>query len=259
MSRKKKQFKVRYVVLGVLAILVIAAAVAVGTHWDLIQAAKLGMTMDQDTILADQEEKDRQIEESLGIEGLITDEMIAQAQAEIEQSLSDGSPAPADPAEQGGSAQDPGGSTQGPGGSAQEPGGTDQSGKTPSSGAAGAGQSLSPGAAIVAEYTAKLYGVRGAFEGRLNGLVAEAKSEYLALPPDQQNGSGKSAILSSKLGQAESMEAECDAMVESLLGEMEAELKAAGESTAPVGELRSYYKEAKVNQKAYYLSLLRGQ
>lgn len=245
MSRKKKRFKVRYVVLGVLAVLVIAAAVAVGTHWDLIQAAKLGMTMDQDTILADQEEKDRQIEESLGIEGLITDEMIAQAQAEIEQSLSGGSPTPADPAEQGGSAQ--------------EPGGTAQTGQTPSSGAANAGESLSPGTAIVTKYTAKLYGVRGAFEGKLSGLIAEAKAEYLALPPDQQNGSGKSAILNSKLSSAESMEAECDAMVESLLGEMEAELKAAGESTAPVGELRSYYKEAKVNQKAYYLSLLRGQ
>lgn len=245
MSRKKKRFKIRYVVLGVLAILIVAAAVAVGTHWDLIQAAKIGMTMDQDAILADQEEKDRQIEESLGIEGLITDEMIARAQAEIEQSFGSGSPS--EPSEE----------TQQSDGT----GGTDQtgSGQTTASGGGNAAQTQSPAASIVADYTAKLYGVRGAFEGRLSGLVSSAKAEYLALPPEQQNSSGRNAILSSKLATAEAMEAECDAMVDSLLGQMEAELKAAGESTAPVKQLKSYYEEAKVNQKAYYLSLMRGQ
>ena len=247
MSRKKKRFKIRYVVLGVLAVLVIAAAVVIGTHWDLIRAAKMGLTMDQDAILVDQEEKDRQIEESLGIEGMITDEMIAQAQAEIEQSLSGGSADTTAPTA--------------PGDGTQIPGGTDQAGagQPASSGGAAAGQDLSPAAAIVTEYTTKLYGVRGAFEGRLNDLVASAKAEYLALPPEQRTSSGRKSLLSSKLASAEAMEAECDAMVESLLGQMEAELKAAGESTAPVGQLRSYYEEAKINQKAYYLSQLRGQ
>ena len=36
-----------------------------------------------------------------------------------------------------------------------------------------------------------------------------------------------------------------------------AELKAAGESTDPVKQLRSYYKEAKINQKAAYLAQMR--
>lgn len=247
MSRTKRQFKIRYVVLGVLAVLVIAAAVVIGTHWDLIRAAKMGLTMDQGEILVNQEEKDRQLEESLGIDGLITDEMIAQAQAEIEQSVSGGSADTTAPADPGEGAQISG-----------EAGQTDVS-KPAGSGEAVAGQDLPPATAIVTEYTTKLYGVRGVFEGRLNDLVASAKAEYLALPPEQQTSSGRNSILSSKLASAEDMEAECDAMVESLLGQMEAELKAAGESTAPVSQLKSYYEEAKVNQKAYYLSLLRGQ
>ena len=251
MSRKKKRFKIRYVVLGVLAVLVIAAAVVIGTHWDLIQAAKMGMTMDSDTILADQEEKDREIEESLGVEGLITEEMIAQAQAEIEQSISGGSEVSSDPA----APADPGESPQTSDGTSQ----ANSNGQVPSSGGDDTGNARQTASSIVADYTAKLYGVRGAFEGKLSGLVSSAKAEYLALPPEQQNSSAQNAILSSKLASAEAMEAECDAMVESLLGQLEAELKAAGESTAPVGQLRSYYQEAKINQKAYYLSQMRGQ
>lgn len=237
--RKKKRFKVRYVVLGILAVLVIVAAVAVGTHWDTIQAARMGMTMDRDELLANQEEKDREIEESLGINGLITDEMIAQAQAEIEASLSG----------EGGS---PGGETPAAGETGQAAGGTGQTGGE------SAGQAAASATDIVAKYTTKLYGIRGVFEGRLSGLVAAARAEYEALPADQKTSSSRNSILTSKLASAEAMEAECDAMVESLLGEMEAELKAAGESTAPVGQLRSYYQEAKINQKAYYLSLARG-
>ena len=46
--------------------------------------------------------------------------------------------------------------------------------------------------------------------------------------------------------------------VESILGQMQAELAAAGQSTAPVGQLRSQYQNAKASQKAAYLAMARG-
>ena len=261
MSRRRKRFKIRYVVLPILAVLVIAAAAVIGTHWDLIKAAKLGLTADPETILADQQKKDQEIQEILGVDGLITDEMIAEAQEELEQSW----------AEEGTglSGEDPG--QEQPAESGSEPAQTQTSRQTQQSGAAGpagtstgsaAGSSSSGGkqteSDIVAKYTAKLYGVRGAYQGRIDGIISSAKSEFASLPAEQQTGSAKSSILSSKLSQAESLEAECDARVESVLGEMSAELSAAGHSTDSVGQLRSYYEDAKASQKAAYLAQMRG-
>ena len=259
MSRRRKRFKIRYVILPILAVLVIAAAAVIGTHWDLIKAAKLGLTADPETILADQQKKDQEIQEILGVDGLITDEMIAEAQEELEQSWAE--------EETGMSGEDSEQSAENGGGPAQ----AQTSGQTPQSGAAGiagtstgsaAGSSSSGGkqteSDIVAKYTAKLYGVRGAYQGRIDGIISSAKSEFASLPAEQQTGSAKSSILSSKLSQAESLEAECDARVESVLGEMSAELSAAGHSTDSVGQLRSYYEDAKASQKAAYLAQMRG-
>ena len=259
MSRRRKRFKIRYVVLPILAVLVIAAAAVIGTHWDLIKAAKLGLTADPETILADQQKKDQEIQEILGVDGLITDEMIAEAQEEIEQSWAE--------EETGLSGEDSEQSAENGGepAQAQTSGQTQQSGATGTAGTStgsAAGSSSSGGkqteSDIVAKYTAKLYGVRGAYQGRIDGIISSAKSEFASLPAEQQTGSAKSSILSSKLSQAESLEAECDARVESMLGEMSAELSAAGHSTDSVGQLRSYYEDAKASQKAAYLAQMRG-
>lgn len=265
MSRAKKVFKVRCVVLGILLVLVIVAAAVIGTHWDLIKAAKTGLTTDSATIQANQEEKDREIRESLGVEGMITDEMIAQAQAEIEQSWAGTEESPVADTETsdtpdfsgGGQTEEQG---QQPSGQSQP---SSQAGSAPASGSVGAGGSSGSSGGqtkedITAKYTAKLLGIRGAFEGRVNGLISSAKTEYAALPAEQQTSSAQSAILSSKMGEAGALEAECDAKVDALLSEMSAELSAAGQSTDAVGQLRSYYEETKANTKAAYLAQARG-
>ena len=265
MSGRKKQFKIRYVVLGVLLVLVIAVAAVIGTHWEFIQAAKTGLTTDLETIQAEQEKKDQEILDSLGITGMITDEMIAQAQAEIEQSWAGESGGTASAsAETPQEGQQPANGGQAAGQPAQSPGQSQQSGTAGNAGA-GAGStgdnsSGTPltGADIVAKYTAKLYGIRGAYQGRVEGIISSAKAEYAALPAEQQTKSAKSAILASKMGQAEAIEAECDARVESMFGEMSAELSAAGQSTDSVDQLRSYYVDAKASQKAAYLAQARG-
>ncbi len=264
MSKKRKGFKVRCVVLGILLVLVIAAAAVIGTHWDLIKAAKTGLTTDSATIQANQEEKDKEIRESLGVEGLVTDEMIAQAQAEIEQSWSGTEETPAadtqvsdEPASSvGGQTTEQGQQTTGQSQTSS------QAGSAPGPGSGGAGGSGSSGGQtkedITAKYTAKLFGIKGAFEGRVNGLISSAKAEYAALPDEQRTSSAQSAILSSKLDEASALEAECDARVDALLSEMSAELSASGQSTDAVGQLKSYYEETKANAKAAYLAQARG-
>ncbi len=268
MSRRKKRFKIRYVVLPILAVLVIAIAAVIGTHWDLIKAAKMGLTADPETILADQQKKDQEIRESLGIEGLITDEMIAQAQEEVEQSWSgeetglSGESLEAGQETQSGEAGQAQTSSQNQQSSSAQNQQGSSSGNSGSGSSTGAGGSSSGGsqteADIIAKYTAKLYGVRGAYQGRSEGIISSAKSEFAALPAEQQTNSAKSSILSSKLSQAEGIESECDAKVESVLGEMSAELSAAGHSTDSVGQLRNYYEDTKANQKAAYLAMARG-
>lgn len=250
MQEKKKGFKARYVVLAVLLIVVIGAAAVIGTHWDLIQAAKRGLTQDPDTIRAAQEEADRNLEDILGVQGQITDEMIQQASREIDALIDGAAAEAAAPGQQATAGED---SSAGETASPSDQ--TAPAGTTPASSQSASSPAQS---STVAVYTTKLYGVRDAFQGRLNGLIAAAKSEYGALPEAQRTKSAKTAILQSKLEQAEALEAECDSIVNSILSQMEAELSAAGESTAPVAEIRSYYETTKANQKALYLSMARG-
>ena len=267
MSRRKKRFKIRYVILGILLVVVIAAAAVIGTHWDLIKAAKMGLTSDSETILADQQKKDQEIQDSLGISGLITEDMIAQAQAEIEQSWAgeagETGSGTAENAEAGQQLEsfgqtDQSGQTSQSSGQTQQSGTSGNTGAGNSSGGGSSSGKQQSGTDIVAKYTAKLYGIRGAYQGRVNGIISSAKSEFAALPAEQRTRSAQNAILASKMGQAEALEAECDAKVEAMLGEMSAELSAAGQSTDAVGQLRSYYQDAKASQKAAYLAQARG-
>ena len=263
MSKRKKRFKIRYIVLPILAILVIATAAVIGTHWDLIQAAKMGLSADSETILANQQKMDQDIQESLGLEGLITDDMIAQAREEIEQSWAgeeagvtgDGT-AEGQQTESGGAgqAQPSGQSQQSSGGNASS--GSGSPGNSGSGGSSAGGQLTETD--IVAKYTAKLYGVRGAYQGRIEGIISSAKTEFAALPAEKQTSSAKTSILSSKLDQAGEIESECDAQVQAVLDDMSAELSAAGYSTDAVGKLNNYYEDAKANQKAAYLAMARG-
>ena len=93
----------------------------------------------------------------------------------------------------------------------------------------------------------------------ISGIISSAKSEFAALPAEQRTKSAQNAILASKMGQAEALEAECDAQVEAMLGEMSAELSAAGQSTESVSQLKSYYEDTKASQKAAYLAEARGR
>lgn len=244
MKKAKGGFKARYVVLPLLAVLIIGGAFVAQSNWDLIQAARIGLTTDLETIQLQQKEKDQALAKELGIDGVVTDDMASQAAADLEAFLNGGGSVSSD------------GSNL-PISYRFSESGANGGGEGTSGSGSGYGTGT-PEKDIIATYTAQLYGLRDVFQGRLNGLMDQARAEYAALPEEERTGSAKRSIIYSKIDQGEAMEAQCDAMVDAYLKQMESELKAAGQSTDSVKELRDYYEETKINQKAAYMAQARN-
>ena len=242
MKKAKVGFRARYVVLPLLAVLVIGGAFVAQSNWDLIQAARIGLTTDLETIQIQQKEKDQALAKELGIDGVVTDDMASQAAADLEAFLNGGGSVSSDGSNLPISYRFSGSGVNGGG-----------------EGTSGSGYGTgTPEKDIIATYTAQLYGLRDVFQGRLNGLMDQARAEYAALPEEERTGSAKRSIIYSKIDQGEAMEEQCDAMVDAYLKQMESELKAAGQSMDSVKELRDYYEETKINQKAAYMAQARN-
>ena len=102
---------------------------------------------------------------------------------------------------------------------------------------------------VVSSYEAGFAKLQAQGNSVIDGLIADAKAEYIAL---KESGAGKSAILNlavSYMGKATAMEKEVDAGFTALLSGLSSELKAAGmaekEIAAYVSELQAAYKVEK--------------
>ena len=95
-------------------------------------------------------------------------------------------------------------------------------------------------------------------QAKLNSIASDLKSQYAALPAEERTASKRSALVSSKLDEAEAIESQCDAAVNSILSNMESELKAAGQDTSSVAQLREYYESEKASQKASAIAAMRS-
>lgn len=102
---------------------------------------------------------------------------------------------------------------------------------------------------VVSSYEAGFAKLQAQGNSVIDGLIADAKTEYIAL---KESGAGKSAILNlavSYMGKATAMEKEVDAGFTALLSGLSSELKAAGmaekEIAAYVSELQAAYKVEK--------------
>ncbi|MBO5364800.1 MAG: hypothetical protein J6A56_04995 [Clostridia bacterium] len=103
------------------------------------------------------------------------------------------------------------------------------------------------------ELLARVYLLRSTFTGKLDGLVGEAKSEYIA----QKKATGKAdkvTIGSRYISKGLALESECDGQMEALLGEIEAELARSGGDTSIISQIRSVYNNEKSIKKANLLS-----
>lgn len=110
--------------------------------------------------------------------------------------------------------------------------------------------------AVVAEYVGKMYTLKAKYVALLGSVESEAKSSFFSLPKEQQNIKGLQKIGGSFIGEAISLESQCNGEVGALLSELEQELKDLEADTSIVATMRKAYENEKYLKKAYYLSAL---
>lgn len=122
--------------------------------------------------------------------------------------------------------------------------------------AGGESESGSPGSSSNLDaLLARVYVLQSTYTGALAGLKQAAVAEYNALPEDQKTSSAKTSIGRKYLGQASSLEGQCDSAMSGLCSEISAALKAEGKDTSLVSDIKSAYANQKSITKAQYLSM----
>lgn len=98
----------------------------------------------------------------------------------------------------------------------------------------------------VSEIIAKIYLLRATYLNKIDELIAGAKAEYIALPKSQRTLQGKMKIVDKWLiPKGNALEAECDASMNELLGELESALKELGANTSIISDIKVAYQEQK--------------
>jgi len=103
---------------------------------------------------------------------------------------------------------------------------------------------------------AKMYVLKSTFVGRLESIVAKAKSEYSALPAEERTNDAKMKIVQSKSSQIAALEKECDAEVAEVVSELQRLLKESGQDQTLVDKVKTVYAQEKSLKKAYYMKEL---
>lgn len=91
----------------------------------------------------------------------------------------------------------------------------------------------------------QLYSVKARAEAELNSCIAGAKAEFHALPESQQTQARKISIVLARSGRLYAMQASYDKEVESIVSQMRAVLTANGQSTALADQAMASYKAQK--------------
>lgn len=91
----------------------------------------------------------------------------------------------------------------------------------------------------------QLYSVKARAEAELNSCIAGAKAEFKALPESQQTQARKISIVLARSGRLYAMQASYDREVENIVRQMRAVLTANGQSTALADQAMASYKAQK--------------
>lgn len=102
---------------------------------------------------------------------------------------------------------------------------------------------------------AEIYVMEAEYTGWLEKANQAAIDDFNALPEAERTTSNKFNIGMKYLSLAKDKEAECDAKMAELEGNIRSLLQQLGESTAMVDEIHSTYLAEKATKKAYYLGL----
>jgi len=106
---------------------------------------------------------------------------------------------------------------------------------------------------IEQKYTQKLQSVGGSYEGRLNGLIATAISDYQAAKNADPNAD-ITPLVNKYYAEGQALQAECDAKVYAILDEFENELRANSLPTDAALNARATYEAAKSERARQLLS-----
>lgn len=102
--------------------------------------------------------------------------------------------------------------------------------------------------AIEVKYKARLNALKSEFEGRLSGMIGQAKAEYGALS-EKEKGKQRFSLVFKYLKKGNAMENECDGRVNKIIGDMEKELRANNFGTKLAKRAKAQYKQEKSQRR----------
>jgi uncharacterized protein YneF (UPF0154 family) len=108
---------------------------------------------------------------------------------------------------------------------------------------------------IMGHYTA-LESLKDSYLSDFGSIVQSAKNDYAALPKDEQTTEKKLAIVMSKKGELEALEAACDSQVKSEIDAIRTLLKQSGQDASLADEIQDAYNNMKAAIKTEYVNKL---
>lgn len=249
----KKRTKI---LLGIAAVLAVAAGVLCVRQWNNITAARYTLTMDQDAVSS------RIAENEAVLHEVLTEYDLADYTPSEEEiaAVASGEKTTQELAQEMVSAQ--AASSQAGEAAAPAASGTAAS----SAGSSGPAQSAAPSAPAqpaapsyddqIRAQVAMMYVLRSTFVSRLDELVNQAVFDYALA--ENFTRDGRMAAVTPYLDAVSTLEEECDAEVATVVTELRRLLKASGQDDSLAKKVEETYEEEKSLKKAYYLKELTG-
>ena len=100
----------------------------------------------------------------------------------------------------------------------------------------------------------RVYVLRAEYIGALSALESEALGAKKSIPKEQKTISKKLELIDYYTGRAAELEKQCDAKMEALISELEAELQKSGRDMSLISEVRSAYQGEKSAKKSQLLA-----
>ena len=110
---------------------------------------------------------------------------------------------------------------------------------------------------IVSKKIIEFYSLKAYYLGQLGQLETKVIADYSALSDEKKNLVGKKEIAGKYISVATSLLAQCDAKVDSLLKELEKDIKMVGGDLSIITTIKNHYENEKNLKKAYYMSKLK--
>ena len=111
---------------------------------------------------------------------------------------------------------------------------------------------------VAAKYLAEIFALEGEYEGKITAMTGQAKEEYYHLRKVEKVGKEDAITSVGKkyFGIMDSLEAECDGKVNSILSAMESDLKSKNCDTTLVSSAKKAYEGEKEAKRAYYVKMI---